>query len=145
MLVFSNKTMKNSSNKKQYTFSKNEKLCSEKQINKLFTSGNSFIAYPLRVVFISKNAFADKKNGIAVLTSISKKKFKRAVKRNRIKRLIKEAYRTNKNIFTQICSDHDIYINIAFIYLDNQINSYEIFEKAILKAANILKTKIENV
>ncbi len=145
MLVFSNKTMKNSSNKKKYEFSKNEKLCSEKQINKLFTSGNSFIAYPLRVVFISENASADKKNGIAVLTSISKKKFKRAVKRNRIKRLIKEAYRTNKNIFTQICSEHDIYINIAFIYLDNQINSYEIFEKAILKAGNILKTKIENV
>jgi len=129
---------------KTHIFQKEEKLCSEKQINNLFTSGCSFIAYPLRVVFYKEAVSTDKSVGLSVLTSVSKKKFKRAVKRNRIKRLTKEAYRLNKAFFTRLCLEHNIHINIAFIYLDDKIHTYETFEKSMLKAANILAEKLND-
>lgn len=127
---------------KIHIFPKKEKLCSEKQIDNLFTSGNSFIAYPLRVVFFKEAVSIDKSVGLSVLTSVSKKKFKRAVKRNRVKRLTREAYRLNKTLFTELCTEHNVHIDIAFIYLDDKIHPYETFEKSMLKAYGILAEKL---
>lgn len=129
---------------KIHIFPKKEKLCSEKQIDNLFASGNSFIAYPLRVVFSKEAVSIDKSVGLSVLTSVSKKKFKRAVKRNRVKRLIREAYRLNKALFAELCVKHKIHIDIAFIYLDDKIHTYEVFEKSIQKAAGILAEKLNS-
>ena len=85
-------------------FPKKEKLKSQKVIESLFTEGKSLTVYPLRLVYM-ETSFVDDvivKAGF----SVSKKKFKKAVDRNRIKRLLREAYRLNKaayfnNITTQ--------------------------------------------
>ena len=86
------------------SFSNKEKLKSKKLIEHLFLEGNSVSAFPLRLVY-SKASFDDSvkiKTGV----SVSKRNFKSAVERNRIKRLLREAYRLHKseyfnNITTQ--------------------------------------------
>lgn len=78
----------------KFTFNKKEKLKSEKLINRLFAEGQSVVAYPLRLVYLPV-VFDD---GVQVKTgvSVSKRNFKKAVDRNRIKRLLREAYRLEK-------------------------------------------------
>lgn len=77
-----------------FKYSKSEKLKSKKAIERLFSDGKSVTVYPLRLVYL-EHTFDD---GIQFKTgvSVSKRHFKNAVDRNRIKRLIREAYRLNK-------------------------------------------------
>lgn len=124
------------------TFPKREKLCSEKAIEKLFSYGSSFIAYPLRIVFFTENEPDKALRFASVLTSVSKKKFKRAVKRNRIKRLIREAYRLNKSNVITTLEKKGQHMDIAFLYLSNELPEYKDIEKAMLKAIAILTDKL---
>lgn len=80
-----------------YKYSKKDKLKSKKLIEQLFSEGKAVTAYPLRLVYL-KTEFNDNsilKTGV----SVSKRLHKTAVARNRIKRLLREAYRLNKPLF----------------------------------------------
>ena len=88
----------------KFSYNKKEKLKSKKLIDQLFNEGQSVTAFPLRLVYLptvfDENMVA--KTGV----SVSKRNFKNAVDRNRIKRLLRESYRLNKtsyfnNITTQ--------------------------------------------
>ncbi|NDW10022.1 ribonuclease P protein component [Dysgonomonas sp. 520] len=127
-------------NKKDNTFGKAERLCSEKRIGALFTSSSSFIAYPLRVVYLLREPETEPQ--VSVLITVPKKKFKRAVKRNRIKRLIREAYRLNKSSYIELSEALNKSVDIAFLYLDTELPGYEDIEKAVLKASVLLKDKL---
>jgi len=124
------------------TFPKAEKLCSTKSIDRLFVSGESFVAYPLRVVFCLEDA-AEEKSPASMMVSVSKKKFKRAVKRNRVKRLVREAYRLNKYDFIQLLENREKRIDIAFLYLKNELPDYAEIEKAIKKTVRLLSEKLK--
>ena len=78
------------------------------------------------------------------MASVPKKKLKRAVKRNRIKRLIREAYRINKPIYTELCQRHNIGLDIVFIYLKDELCNFGEIEKAILKTAQNLDAKLKD-
>lgn len=79
------------------SFNKHEKLKSEKAISDLFMNGQTITLYPLRLIYKIQSDSVDSKTKTAV--SVSKRNFKRAVDRNRIKRLLREAYRLNKSHF----------------------------------------------
>jgi ribonuclease P protein component len=79
------------------SYSHKEKLKSEKLISKLFLEGKSVSAYPLRMVYLKTTFDDDVKVKAGV--SVSKRNFKRAVDRNRIKRLLRETYRLQKETF----------------------------------------------
>lgn len=81
--------------------------------------------------------------GVSVLISVSKRKFKRAVKRNRVKRLIREAYRINSSVLKGLSIQKEVRLIIAFLYLKDELPSYQEIEKSILKAINILSQKLE--
>ena len=83
--------------KLKFTFNKKEKLKSKKLIEQLFAEGKSVSAFPLRLVFLPTTFDEDVIAKTAV--SVSKKYFKTAVNRNRVKRLMREAYRLNKAIY----------------------------------------------
>lgn len=124
-----------------YTFGKSEKLCKTKSIDRLFLKGDSFIAYPLRVVYFLEEKVDESIS--SVLVSVSKKKFKRAVKRNRVKRLVREAYRLNKSQFLDSVKSENKQIEIAFLYLKSELPTYEEIEKAMLKALTTLASKLK--
>ena len=79
------------------TFRKSEKLKSKKLIEQMFVEGGSVSAFPLRLVYL-ETSFED---GVSIKTgvSVSKRNFKSAVDRNRIKRLLREAYRLHKTVY----------------------------------------------
>ncbi|HMR15336.1 ribonuclease P protein component [Mariniflexile maritimum] len=79
------------------TYSKKEKLKSKKLIDALFENGQSVSVFPFRLMYLS-TPFED---GVMAKTgvSVSKRHFKNAVDRNRIKRLMREAYRLNKTLY----------------------------------------------
>ncbi|MDR0430009.1 MAG: ribonuclease P protein component [Tannerellaceae bacterium] len=126
-------------NKRQYTFSKEERLSWKRHIDLLFEKGLSFVAFPLRVVYLPLEEKAD--TPVSILISVSKKKFKRAVKRNLIKRQIRETYRTQKYGLTDSLVEKEKSMFVAFLYLDKEIHSFSAMEKAMGKALKILHKK----
>lgn len=111
------------------TFPKKEKLCGEIRIGRLFAEGEAFIAYPLRVVYKFSEERED--SGVKILISVPKKKIKKAVHRNRIKRQIREAYRLNKAVLLESCLNNDKSLQIAVSYLSEKLPEYEVIEDKI--------------
>jgi ribonuclease P protein component len=105
----------------RYTFSKKEALCSKLVIDKLFKAGKSFKAYPLRVVYLP---LTESDSAAKLLITVPKKRFGNAVSRNRIKRLIREAYRLNKPDLIQNWQTNGKYFALAFVYIGNDIPNY---------------------
>jgi ribonuclease P protein component len=119
-----------------YRLPKNERLHSQKAIKELFDKGSSFFLYPFKVLFLPQPL--DSTETIQVLFSVSKKKIKKAVHRNQVKRRIKEAYRLNKNILGDPKKSH---LHIALIYVSSDIASYPKIESSVQK---ILKKLAES-
>ena len=123
-----------------FSFPKKEKLCSQKVIEELFSTGRSFIKYPLRVVFIPREEQPG--TPMKVLVSVSKRRFKRAYKRNLLKRRIRESYRLNKHLIFPLLEKNSVNIAIAFVYLPTEILPYNEIEKAMITTLESLKTKL---
>ena len=108
------------------TLHKVERLDKKKIIEKMFAGGSrSFSVFPLRVVYLPVEELeAD----ASILISVSKRRFKRAVKRNRVKRQIREAYRVIKHELLNILVERKCRLAIAFIYLSDQLVESSIIE-----------------
>lgn len=122
------------------TLTKTERLHGNKVIDNLFSKGDAFISYPLRVVFV-KREIEDVPN-LRMMVSVSKKKFKRANKRNRIKRLVRESYRLNKAEFSSLNEECNIGLDVAFLYLKNELSEFKEIENAMRKTIVLLKNRI---
>jgi ribonuclease P protein component len=126
-----------------HSFSKAEHLCGEKRITRLFTQGDAFIAYPLRVVFIIEPKKDTEE--ASVLVSVPKKRFKRAVKRNRLKRIMREAYRLNKQEIIDKLEEKQLQLHVAFNYVSDDELDYATIEKKMKNSLQRLMDKIESV
>ncbi|MDR1116320.1 MAG: ribonuclease P protein component [Tannerella sp.] len=122
-------------------FPKSERLCLKKDIDRLFADGQSFVSYPLRIVYLSDSGSLLPSSGISVFINVPKKRIRYAVRRNRIKRLIREAYRLNKNETSGLCKQKGKQIHVAYIYICNEIKAYANIEKAMLKALKTIRRK----
>ena len=116
----------------RFTLSKEERICSKKLINELFTgNGRSMTAFPLRVVFM-KRTIVDDQPRAAMLVSVPKRYFKHAVDRNRVKRQVREAFRRNKSIITQTLTDDHEAVAMAFVWLtDEKFPSSEVENRMV--------------
>ena len=105
----------------RFTLSKEERICSKKLINELFTGNErSMTAFPLRVVFM-KRTIVDDQPRTAMLVSVPKRYFKHAVDRNSVKRQVREAYRKNKHALADIiASMPGTGLSIAFVWLSDE-------------------------
>lgn len=122
------------------TLHKEERIYSKKLIDALFQGARSrsLSAFPLRVVYMSmetEEAFMESDEAVSLpnsrfLVSVPKRCFKRAVKRNRVKRQVREAYRKNKSII----GNHKV--ALAFIWLDGELRTSEVVET---KVVNLLR------
>ena len=109
-------------------------MASKRLIDKLFRGGDShsLVSFPIRLVYLLDNrGDGDTTAQKQILISVPKRCFKRAVKRNRVKRQIREAYRRNKNFLPDL--DEGRTLLMAFIWLDDQLHSSETVEKKVVK------------
>ncbi len=112
------------------TLPKTERLCSKLLIDKMFVGGTSrsFSVFPLRVVFVEVEKQAAP---ASILISVPKKRFKRAVKRNYVKRQIREGYRLNKHPLFEALQAKEYSLAISFIYLSDQFVTTQEIEAKI--------------
>ncbi len=122
---------------KKYGISHQERLKSKKTIDYLFRSGQSNFTYPIKLVYIIQPSVDQVPLRFAV--SASKKKIKSAVKRNLLKRRMREAYRLNSLEIKEHFSQKDITVSIMFIYVGRNIESYELIEKGIIQCLSSLQ------
>jgi len=119
-----------------FTFPKSEKLCSKKRIDKLFLdrSRKKKTDWPIKVVYQLDKREDGKASPVEVLVSVSKRSFKRAVKRNYVKRQLREAYRLNKQVLHQaMASCKEQCLLVAFIWLDDKLHESQEVEKVMVK------------
>ena len=103
---------------------KYERICKENDIQALFDKGVGVSVYPYRVIYLFHH---DESRPVTVrlLVSVSKKRFHHAFKRNRVKRLVREAWRKNKAELYEICQRDNISVDVALVYTATVIHSYE--------------------
>lgn len=122
------------------SFPKKERITSKKLVEQLFCGTNrSMVAFPIRMVYMPTKAIDVP---VQVLTSVSKRHFKHAVKRNRVKRQIREAYRKTRNSFVESIANTDNHYTVAFIYLADDIKSSDVIDGCIDRLMKRLGEKI---
>ena len=128
---------------KQFTLGKNERLKSRKLIEQLFSDGKKFVITPFRVIYrLDKNEQSFLQFGVGV----SSKNFKKAVNRNRVKRIVKEAYRLQKNELQTKLKEQLTRLNIFIIYTGKGLPEYrEVYTKMgmIMDKFKILLSEIK--
>ena len=114
-----------------HTLRKSERLNKKKAIEALFGGGNlSFAAYPFRAVF----SVSEREDVPArILISIPKHRLRHAVDRNRMKRLVREAYRLNKGILCEVSDRLDCTVNIAFICISDRVATCREVQRSVCR------------
>lgn len=114
---------------KRYYFRKEERLCSIKLIEELYEQGSSFVLYPFR--FVYKEVISEAAP-VQLVISVPKRKFKKAVDRNRIKRQIREIYRYQKvNLLYPSLVQKNKSLHLLIIYTGNEIITTSKIEKKL--------------
>lgn len=124
------------------TFGKNERLKSKIAIAKLYKEGEHINQYPIKIVWKVEKAQDSNDFPAKVVLSVSKKKFKKAVDRNRVKRLLKETYRVNKNELVSALKDSNLELHFFLVYLDKNLPEYHALENKIKTALQRLINEI---
>lgn len=132
--IFENSTDK----KARFTFKKEERLTSKKVIDKLFSEGDSFLSFPLKIVYFKTEL--PTKYPVQAAFSVGKRNFKLAVHRNLIKRKIRESYRVRKHeLYTSL---EDKQLAVFFVFIGKEIPKYEVVEVAMQRGIKKLIAQI---
>lgn len=108
------------------SFGKDQKLKSKKQIDLLFMEGKNIKSYPLKLIYAPIES--SEKPGLKTGVSVPKKLVKTAVKRNRIKRMMREVFRKNKYLVTNELTSSYAFM---FIHISREEMPYEKLEKSM--------------
>lgn len=125
---------------KRFGLGKKEKLKSRKQIDALFAGGKSFAVFPVRVTYTFEPASGEPLAQIGV--TVGKKYFKRAVDRNRVKRLLREAYRLQKTGLAEALQQAGVKASVFFMFTDKTIASFEVINNAMNHCLSRLQKKL---
>lgn len=110
------------------SYGKKEKLKSRKELDALFNGGKSFLVFPVKVFYAYTDATsAAVKTGVGV----SSRYFKKATDRNRVKRLLRETYRTEKAPLLEVIQTQSISLNVFLLYVDKSLPEYTNLKKVM--------------
>jgi ribonuclease P protein component len=121
-----------------YRFPRQERLKGQKQIERLFLEGNSIYRFPVRLVYLTEDiSSATEQNDypLQVGFSVPKRKIKKAVHRNLIKRRMREAYRMRRRsvLDAGALSALGLKLQMVFVYQHHEVLDLEPIEKAVVK------------
>lgn len=123
----------------RFGFGKKEKLKSRKAIEALFLQGKSVSHFPLRMVYLF-SPVEDEAAALALIgVSAPKRHFKRAVHRNRIKRLLREAYRLQKASFSESLRRKKLEAHVFFLFMDKSLPDFSVITTAMDKCLSSLE------
>lgn len=120
-----------------YSYNKTEKLKSRKTLNELFTKGKSFSVFPVKLFY----TIAENDQAIKAGVGVSARNFKKAVDRNRIKRLLRECYRLNKLSLHTTVAAKQKGVSVFFLYVGKELPEYAILNEKMQAAL----TKLEEI
>lgn len=121
---------------------KSQRIYLKKAVQSLFEEGKGFSLYPFRVVVHLYDA-ENKEDALPrILVSVSKKRFHHAIKRNRVKRLIRECWRKNKAELMKLCQSHNKTLDVAFVYNATVILKYNEIEEKMKKVVERLAQQL---
>jgi ribonuclease P protein component len=119
------------------TFKKAERLSLNKRIEMLFSTGAAVSLYPVKIVWLPFTGPLE--YPVQVLFTVSSKRFKSAVIRNRIKRKVKEIYRLRKPLFYEELNRQNRKLLISIIYTGNDSDpQYEVLDNMLGKGLELL-------
>jgi ribonuclease P protein component len=126
-----------------YSFPKKYKLKSNKTITGIFKQKVSVGAYPIRFFYLTTERI-ENESFLKVGFSVSKKYFKKAVDRNRVKRLMREAFRLDKNRLEQKLEESNLTLSGMLVYVSPEICNFNEMQKAVRKSIDRFLNQIEN-
>lgn len=112
----------------RYTLGKTERLKSRKSIDRLFEKGQRFNTGPLRVYYLKAEPA-----GLRAGVSVSSRNFSKATDRNRVKRLLRETYRLQKNLLAEALPAQQG-LDLFFVYTDKQLPEFAALKEQMGKA-----------
>ena len=116
-------------------FPRKERLKNKSVIDNLFSKGQSYSLYPIRVVYtINPEPKTDARIQFAL--SVSKRNFKKAVNRNRIRRLVREAYRLEKETILKTLPENSPQIALMILFTGREIPTFEEVRKSMRKVGS---------
>ena len=111
---------------KAFSYNKTEKLKSRKQLDILFAKGKSFTVFPVKVWY----AYAEEQDNILKTgVGVSSRNFKKAVHRNRVKRLLREAYRTEKQPLHTYLNNTEKKLAVFLLFVDKTLPAYSVVKE----------------
>ena len=123
-----------------FHFPKNQKLCNEKAIERLFENGKYLAEKPFRIIYNIDNNNEDV--FLKALIVVPKKRVRLASDRNVIKRRVKEAYRLQKSELEKYLKSNNHHLNLAIIYQKHEILDYKLIEVKIKLLLSRLKDQL---
>ncbi len=125
-------------------FTKDERLCSRKQITALLTGGASFFVYPFRVVYeIQAISDEGQEAGIQLLIAVPKRKIKKAVRRNLVKRRTREAWRLCKQDLYTTLATTPVRLSVMLQYVADEPLPFAQIEAAVMAIRQQLGVKFK--
>lgn len=132
-------------------FQKRERLKGKKPIAQLFSSGSSKLIFPLKITYVISKEPADHNMnasfspGVRIAVGTSKRLFKKAVDRNKCKRLLREAYRNNKRMLTNLAMDKKISVNLFVHLIGKSVPDFQTIENKTNSILKFLEIKINEL
>ena len=126
----------------EFSFTKKERLKSQKAISKLFETGRSLFSYPVKFLYIIEKLPDDNYCPVKCGFSVSKRNFRLAVDRNLLKRRMREAYRLNKNKLMIKTRGQRISLNLFIIYVSKEKEDFFKIQQGITRGLNHINDEI---
>ena len=122
-----------------FTFSKAERLCSRKLIDRLYAEGHRFVAFPFSVQWMVVD---NPPSPCQVMIVAPKRRFKHAVDRNHVRRITRECYRKRKQHLYDLLDEHSTGIVLSLVYIHNEIMPFDQMEHKMDKLMAALEKEI---
>ena len=126
------------------TLRKYEILSSAKRIDALFSKGTTLSAYPVRAVFLYIENEPWGRSPVQVLFTVPGRNFRKATRRNLLRRRLKEAFRKNKQILYTTALQKQGTLYLALLYTSKQPESYAAIEKSVIKLLHEINLRFQS-